>query len=869
MSNPIPSFIDVTPFGPYCTQCSIPLAVEKGILQHGKARHPEIPIRNAFVVRAVKGRIANLRIAHAHDFSPFLKLEQDPHHIWFCTVCFSSFLKASNYKRHIEGHNNSCISVNTEKVGCFPTICGRMGPISCTVLSVVSTQSHLSSVSTVTTSTTQESPLPLPLHCHTAASTNVPPPLMTTQDEAITYLSPFVRSDEDVCDLALIYYPLLGPSFEGTMKEYLQYSAMTMPEEPMLAKWIEVGRLWLSKYAAGHISNVSANVRNRLAEFEQRELDGISVGTRTFALRRGIPRLMCELDSALRFFFRFPTTLFDEFKTKEVQLADAKFLIRTAIIPRILYTAAREEPVDHGQIPIACRYCLSRGFTTKSGTTLAMNECGWFSSRISALMHLLRAGVCGYLVTLSVQKSNRDLTMYEMELVKGIQHGRVTNLLAPYVKRLRDLNGRKPPVKNNTVNGNGDITSGAFTFSKSVWCTLIPRLVQISKNCFAEIFEGHTWQLFISDPVSVADWVLLDASTHVNGIQYFLQDLEVRDQIQPVLVKLQSIAELCLCGLGAGAVRHEEVMRLKVNSCQWHNSYLYFWTESLKQGSMKRRAAPKMVEHRLSLTLSKIFLLIRQSMKDFQPLSSTALICKFSEAPMLCLVRDIFDFDYEPMMLNVRHLFTSIGNILLPEKSLGTESKYVSSATLTEKSGHTQSTGRHSYSTWLENGEEALYDFYHKELGEEFLESPKIAFTPFSDSILLVSLKRLLGPQSLFRSPQQKQMVSFAVNSNKRHAYVSIPCGQGKSMSWFVPIMASLLSGRHIGLRIVILPYKFLLGHMVEQANLYFGSLSERIQVNFADSSTITKETFPSWLTDRELPSLLFLNLDAAEKMLC
>ncbi len=221
MSNAIPSFIDVTLFGSYCKPCSIPLAVEKGILQHGKARCPEISIQNAFVVRAVKGKIANLRIGHAHDYSPFLKMEQDTHYSWFCTVCFALFLKASNYKRHIEGHDNSCMSVNTAKVGCFPTICGCMGQISCTVPSVVSTQSHLSSVSTLSTRTTQDSALPVLLHCHTAASTNVLPPLMTTQDEAITYLSPFVQSDEDVCDLALIYYPLLDPSFKGTMKEYL------------------------------------------------------------------------------------------------------------------------------------------------------------------------------------------------------------------------------------------------------------------------------------------------------------------------------------------------------------------------------------------------------------------------------------------------------------------------------------------------------------------------------------------------------------------------------------------------------------------------------------------------------------------------
>jgi len=118
-----------------------------------------------------------------------------------------------------------------------------------------------------------------------------------------------------------------------------------------------------------------------------------------------------------------------------------------------------------------------------------MNECGWFSSRISALMHLLRAGVCGYLVTLTIpdfQSSSCQLTSEEMEIVRGIQNGRVTNLLAPYVKRLRDLNSRKPPIKQHTVNGNGDITCGAFTFSKTIWSTIIPRLVDMSKVLFRD-----------------------------------------------------------------------------------------------------------------------------------------------------------------------------------------------------------------------------------------------------------------------------------------------------------------------------------------------------------------------------------------------
>ena len=258
-------------------------------------------------------------------------------------------------------------------------------------------------------------------------TSKVPTSLLTTEEEACAILSPFVRPDENVSDLCMIYYPLLAPGFDGKMKEFLSFSANQPAEDGILFKWLEAGREWLGKYAAGHIANVSANVRSRLAEFEQKELDGGIVGSRTFVLRRGVPRLMCELDAVLRFFYRYPTTLFERYKTQEVLNSTKRWKIESAIIPKILFTAAAEEPDDHGKLPVACLYGLSRGFTTRGGgLDLAMNECGWFASRISALLHLLRAGVCGYLVTLCGNISNSFLTAQEMDIVGKIQNGRVT-----------------------------------------------------------------------------------------------------------------------------------------------------------------------------------------------------------------------------------------------------------------------------------------------------------------------------------------------------------------------------------------------------------------------------------------------------------
>jgi hypothetical protein len=702
-------------------------------------------------------------------------------------------------------------------------------------------------------------------------STKVPTTLLTTQEQASEILAPFVRPDEDVRDLSLIYYPLLAPGFEGKMKEYLSFSTPQAGEDGILLRWLEAGREWLANYAAGHIANVSANVRSRLAEFEQREIDGTTVGTRTFTLRRGIPRLMGELDAALRFFYRYPTTLFDSYKSPALRNTTKLSMIESAIIPKILFTAAAEEPDNHATLPVACIYCLSRGFSSKASIDLVMNECGWFASRISAVLHLLRAGVCGYLITLSVDPSSKCLSDQEIEIVNRIQNGRVTNLLAPYVKRLRDLNSRKPPVKSNTVNSNGDITSGSFTFPHSVWSNLIPYVDAISRACFTEIFEGEQWTLFLDKAIRMTDWVVLEASVIDNDSTIWLRDLVVKKNMEPILGKIQAVMELCFLGLGVGAVRHEEVIRLTVLSCQWHNSYLYFWTESLKKGSLKAISTVKLVEHRLSLSLSRIVLLGRYAMASSLDVGSSEslLFPERSNISLLGLVQEIFDFDCPPQLLNVRHFFTSVGNVIMPETGqCEKEGCLVSESILTEKSGHTQGTGRRSYGTWLENSEEALYDRYHSQLGESILDPPKLEYVPFSDSVLKLALKHMIGREADYRSEGQKLMIEIATNSISRHAFAGLPCGHGKSLSWMIPTLASYLSGRHVGMRIVILPYKFLLGHVVHHATSSLGLLRKKLKVSFLDSSQIGHDVLPPELEDDKLPVLLFLNLDGAATLL-
>ena len=301
MSVELPFFLGVTPFGPYCTVCKDSLSLKTGILIHAKKVHPECDFKNAVVFSEVQRRMLILRNNHAGDLSPFLTKQPTKHPTWFCSVCYQSFSRGFNYERHLE-RNRECLPHLGGRMDCYVTICKRVGPKNFTSLSTASSSTVLSHGSTVSTLTDSIFRSSINNSMVMETSSKVPATLLTTQEQACHILAPFVRPDEDVRDLALIYYPLLSPGFEGKMKELLSFSSPQAGEDGILFKWIEAGREWLGNYAAGHIANVSANVRSRLAEFEQREVDGSAVGTRTFTLRRGIPRLMNELDAVLRFF---------------------------------------------------------------------------------------------------------------------------------------------------------------------------------------------------------------------------------------------------------------------------------------------------------------------------------------------------------------------------------------------------------------------------------------------------------------------------------------------------------------------------------------------------------------------------------------
>ena len=73
MSDWLPNFLGITPFGVYCTRCNLSLFLLTGIEKHAKDFHPGDGFsNNNIVVDEAKRQMKMLRELHANDLTPFL-----------------------------------------------------------------------------------------------------------------------------------------------------------------------------------------------------------------------------------------------------------------------------------------------------------------------------------------------------------------------------------------------------------------------------------------------------------------------------------------------------------------------------------------------------------------------------------------------------------------------------------------------------------------------------------------------------------------------------------------------------------------------------------------------------------------------------
>jgi len=241
-----------------------------------------------------------------------------------------------------------------------------------------------------------------------------------------------------------------------------------------------------------------------------------------------------------------------------------------------------------------------------------MNECGSSASRISALLHLLRAGICGCMVSVR----DPQWALINHGVAKESQLSPVLNILSPYIRHLRNMNARKPPRKDNLVNENGDITSGRFSFPRSIWSTLIPRIVNATMEIFNTVYSTELWRQCFEESAQavVTDLRDVSASYNVCGKVVDIATLPLQDSCEVRnfhLPRLLGYLEFVLHGLGCGSMRHTEVLFLEANRFQFYDGTVYYWSESRKSASVMGREGVKQVEHKLPVPLGKLYLLSR------------------------------------------------------------------------------------------------------------------------------------------------------------------------------------------------------------------------------------------------------------------
>jgi hypothetical protein len=552
----------------------------------------------------------------------------------------------------------------------------------------------------------------------------------------------------------------------------------------------------------------------------------------------------------LTYVWRHPSNLLASFK----QSANAR---DPKLVPAILRELVLEEVHGCNTHPLVMEYCLARCFRVKSNK-IVMAQCGDNASTVAAVLSILRAGVCSYIVlsNLSDQKAK--------DFVTAVGQSRVINVIAPMIRRLREMQRRKPKLRKTTVSPEGDIAVDGFEFPRDKWSNVVPSVLAVCSELLGRLFEGIDWMLFLNanTPISVSrtegSRFLFSLST--SGKEVLSSQLVLKQPVDHALIvdELRAFVEIGFHGFGGGSMRFQELDRLTLRNIRWHFGALYYSAESIKQYSLKSRQAVTITERKLPTDFSRVFFLYdlaaRSEVDDVSLLSA----CANRKHSMPDAFATIFNFSERPDATQIRQLWASISNVTFP-KGL----TVIVSATddAAEMSGHTGATHEGRYGSELIGGTELNYRKYHNALGSA--QGTSISNEQIEAENLFQALQQIYGPGASYTSDLQREMVVASARKNGKHSHVGLPCGSGKSLAWLLPLVAAAMTSKKIGMQIVVLPYNFLVGHLLHSAGEL---LQDKFDVSVVSLTTdeCSASSLPVVLgNDSHLPNLAFFGLDA------
>jgi hypothetical protein len=840
--TPIQELFTFSPFGLCCRQCKTNASIkmeERSLVEHVRKHGLDSRISTIRSLLAkYKALLENARaLGTIHPF-----LSDDKIYIGFSCACGQTFYsRKDSALRHCT--RSGCDSSKLQKVELFKLCCGRYV-----------SEAQVTSFFNEAPRITQQFD-----YCQVRAVLLPFLPSREKQDHTYTHMytpiiaccgsqQDFVRKIKN--DFVLIH-SLPSPSVESVLiKIHMQ------------------AENWLLKFAQKNILMVPGNLRAGLQTFEGGEVDDVSQRS-TYTMQHDPTSLLSELKKLLSFAYRkdlFASTVFDE--TDEFAVA---YFLKDLLL---------EIPPSVASHPFVVEFCLMFPFRVSGeDSKITMISCDTVSSLFSKISSVLKAAVCSVICSFSEQ----SFALSGNLLVKSVREAPVIHILSPMVRQIREMHGRLPKRQKTILDPGGNIIVDQYAFPFELWSRIVPLTVSLLREALTHLANGSWWEPVV-DPSTFIK-VRVDKITS----DIFLLGVEPDWNVGPFLLLDQldfftALLKMAFHGFGGGSARMRELSDPTMFHCVYSNDTLYYSMTSLKGFKSSSRCQFKKVERKLPPVITRYFLLYRSFINKNSHLfdeSDSPLIFPRQRTPSQLgvpnAIRRIFNLDSQPDMRQIRQFWACVSNFVTGDDEDGNSFVTSSASSMAaSKMGHSKMTHSMVYSSKRFGGEESHFNAYHFAIGDTSYEMSKLQSSTLSlgDIRMAMSLRypSAKSPDGHnYLSPQQKELVEFGyghddTTQKRQHCFGLLSPGEGKSEVYIIPTIARRIGNQRSKMIIHVSPYNFLSAYQFNNATTALDKLGfgTRISACIFTGADINVGVLPDELSNNEdLPSLLFLNLDA------
>jgi len=479
--------------------------------------------------------------------------------------------------------------------------------------------------------------------------------LRASDEELMDVLRPPLREGSDLRKIAGNLRRVVDANFQANMHGWVTLAKEPVTGDELVLDWLlQVGACWLHHHAHKEVEWFPATVRARILQVDQSDPTQETGSHREnlFIFRRSSSKLPRILDAFLRFWWRFPTSAFDNGKARVREFYDdpRRLLSATSSCPVIgdflmgctfgmlFRPVVIGDPIVSGN-PFGVLFAAVLMFDLQD-QRLVMYEPGWGSTRVSDYLHIMRASVCSYMSGCWDDWGGDEGAQTRCcEYASALNNGSVWSQAMVWIRNLRALHDQIPKCVAEWVDEDGNVFVGDFEFRKSIWSRLIPEMIAMAEEnleklclddkwryfmdlnryvwshqvtcCFPSLrFVVRSYAFFLCCPrnIKVQDWNSLSiVVSDDDGDELRLDRSSISMEAKESRKNVEGLVLLSLMGLGLGPARFSEILSLSMRSICYEHGYIRYATLSVKKGSFAAKGVRK-TERRLPRSLSRLTL---------------------------------------------------------------------------------------------------------------------------------------------------------------------------------------------------------------------------------------------------------------------